>query len=179
MTSCKSAWVVRWTLGVVIGTACGGADDEGTATGGGTNGGSTEGVVSDASTTGASGTTSADESGTDDAPGNDTPGADDNGPKCPPGEITPDELPMGTVGEPYAVTIDHGVPASAGDAELTGPLPPGLEAMAGPGVIELSGTPTMSGTFPLAVLSLTNDGGTCLPEKDYTLVIEEAVGTEG
>jgi hypothetical protein len=38
----------------------------------------------------------------------------------------------------------------------------------------------MAGEFPLSVSSSTGDGGTCLPEKDYLLVIADgAASTSG
>lgn len=104
--------------------------------------------------------------------------AGENGPPCPPGEITPDTLASGVVGEPYMATITHGL-SRTGEAVVVGMLPPGVEAIYGGDTIDLTGTPTMAGEFPITIQSNTGDGGTCLPEKDYVLVIEEGGSTTG
>jgi hypothetical protein len=104
--------------------------------------------------------------------------AGENGPPCPPGEVTPDTLASGVVGEPYMATITHGL-SGTGDASVLGMLPPGIEAIYGGDTIDLTGTPTMAGEFPITILSSTADGGVCLPEKDYVLVIEEGGATGG
>lgn len=103
----------------------------------------------------------------------------ENGPPCPSGEVTPAELPIGAVGEPYVATITHGVAGDVGEVALLGMLPPGVEQSPGEGAINLSGTPTMAGAFPLSVSSSTWDGGTCLPEKDYVLVIADSGASTG
>lgn len=104
--------------------------------------------------------------------------AGENGPPCPRGEITPAELASGVVGEPYMATITHGI-SQAGEAFVDGMLPPGVEAIYGENTIDLTGTPTMAGEFPITIISSTLDGGTCLPDKDYVLVIEEGGSTTG
>lgn len=157
-------------------TACGGDGGPSGSTNTGGESGSTTGSTSSAGSTGVTATSA---TGGSTTTGSDTPAGGENGPGCPPGEVTPDTLPMGTVGEPYTVTITHNVPASTGEVTLLGMLPPGLAETPGNGEIVVAGTPTATGEFPLSVISSTNDGGTCLPEKEYMLVITDGAVTTG
>lgn len=152
--------------------------DVGTDTGTGTTTGDasagTSGTSSGTSSTGAASTTGMLPTGTSNA----ITEAGENGPPCPRGEITPDALANGVVGEPYMATITHGI-SQAGTAFVDGMLPPGVEAIDGANTIELTGTLTVAGEFPITIVSYTGDGGTCLPDKDYVLVIEEGAATTG
>lgn len=157
---------------LVLACSDGEGQDDGAATGDASSSTgtleSTAGASDTTATTGATGTSN---------DGDDPPAGDDNGPKCPTDPDLPDELPPGSVGEPYMTEIDHGVPTSTGEVSLVGMLPPGLQTQDAPGRIVIEGTPTAAGRFPLELASFTNDGGTCLPSMLYTLVIDGGATT--
>lgn len=100
------------------------------------------------------------------------------GPKCdigaveadqPPIVISPDSLPHGTVGKPYAtqtLSATGGLGAPYAFSLASGDMPPGL-TLSSAGVIE--GTPTKAGTYPITV---SVDDPVL---KDYTIVIDAPV----
>src|SRR5262249_46355700 len=86
---------------------------------------------------------------------------------CPTITLSPATLPAGTTGTAYNQTFT----ASGGTAPytfaLTGTLPAGLSFSAA--TATLSGTPTPSGSFPIAATATDANG--CTGNRSYTLVI--------
>ncbi len=181
MVAIAGTQIVGCWLGLIVAStgACKGGDagtDSAETTSAASTSTSSTSTASTGSTGGSTSTTGVLPTGTN----NTLTEAGENGPPCPQTEIMPAMLPIGTVDEPYMATVIHGVPSDVGEVVLIGMMPPGVEQSAGNGVINLTGTPTMAGEFPLTVSSSTGDGGTCLPEKDYLLVIADgAASTSG
>ena len=90
---------------------------------------------------------------------------------CPLITLSPTELPDGETG----VFYDSSVIASGGTAPysyaVTGMLPPGL--VLNPATGQISGTPTLSGSYPFTITATDSDG--CMGSEDYVIVISSVV----
>lgn len=95
---------------------------------------------------------------------------------CPTITVLPTALPMGTLGMAYEkIFTQTGGFGTEVWSISAGTLPSGVTFKATSGVGVLTGTPTVSGTFPFTVRA--SNGG-CFGEHTYTLVVKQGSSTD-
>ena len=89
---------------------------------------------------------------------------------CPTIDLSPPTLPDGTVGTPYSETVvASGGNPPYGYSVSAGSLPPGLSLNTVTG--EISGTPTIAGTFNFIVAA--SDADLCTGTRDYSIAVAD------